>query len=173
MSDQPKWKTDYPISRPEEHRTCRREFGKLVAGATVAMAGAALGRNALHGMKDSEPAQPLLAATPTELPVGGYKLLRYPSDHDPVILVHPEVGLYVAFSQSCTHLMCPVHYDHSTTQMVCPCHKGYFSAIDGRVLAGPPPRPLPQLHVEVKPDGIWISEPENYHASQKVETSIA
>jgi Rieske Fe-S protein len=32
--------------------------------------------------------------------------------------------------------------------LACPCHHGYFSAKDGSVLQGPPPRPLPRILLE-------------------------
>ena len=78
-----------------------------------------------------------------ELGPGDYRLFNYPNQASPAILIRLESGRYVAFSQSCTHLMCPVHFSKATSQLVCPCHEGYFSAEDGRVLAGPPPRSLP------------------------------
>jgi Rieske Fe-S protein len=33
-------------------------------------------------------------------------------------------------------------------RLECPCHEGYFSMDDGRVLQGPPPRPLPRIRLE-------------------------
>ncbi len=40
----------------------------------------------------------------------------------------------------------------------CPCHDGRFD-LNGRVLSGPPPRPLPKYAVQRQPDGgIVISE---------------
>ena len=48
-----------------------------------------------------------------------------------------------AFSNVCTHMQCDVHWDEATAQFFCPCHAGYYS-IDGTVLGGPPPSPLPQ-----------------------------
>lgn len=84
-----------------------------------------------------------------ELGPGDYRLFNYPNQASPAILIRLESGRYVAFSQSCTHLMCPVHFSKARGQLVCPCHQGYFSAEDGRVLAGPPPRSLPQYRVRV------------------------
>lgn len=66
---------------------------------------------------------------------------------------------FAAYSQSCTHLMCPVHFQPETRRLVCPCHEGYFSAIDGRVLAGPPPRPLPRYPVELRDGQGWVNPP--------------
>lgn len=46
-----------------------------------------------------------------------------------------------ACSAKCTHEGCTVQYKADETIIWCACHNGRF-ALDGRVLSGPPPRPL-------------------------------
>jgi len=46
-----------------------------------------------------------------------------------------------ALSTTCTHLGCGVAWSAARKVFLCPCHGGVYGA-DGRVLAGPPPRPL-------------------------------
>jgi len=46
-----------------------------------------------------------------------------------------------ACSAKCTHEGCTVQYKSDETIIWCACHNGRF-ALDGRVLSGPPPRPL-------------------------------
>jgi menaquinol-cytochrome c reductase iron-sulfur subunit len=58
-----------------------------------------------------------------------------------------------AFSPSCTHLGCAYHWDDPSHTFICPCHTSAFS-IDGKVLAGPAPRPLDRY--EVKVDGARL-----------------
>jgi cytochrome b6-f complex iron-sulfur subunit len=41
----------------------------------------------------------------------------------------------------CTHMGCVVRWRPEAEVYVCPCHDGRFDA-EGRVLSGPPPRPL-------------------------------
>jgi cytochrome b6-f complex iron-sulfur subunit len=65
----------------------------------------------------------------------------------PVIVIHIPQG-FRAFSAICTHLGCIVAWDGSGKQIVCPCHGGFFD-LNGKVVAGPPPRPLPQYGVAV------------------------
>jgi menaquinol-cytochrome c reductase iron-sulfur subunit len=48
---------------------------------------------------------------------------------------------FVAFAVNCTHLGCPVRWLADAKLFMCPCHGGVFYR-DGRVAAGPPPRPL-------------------------------
>jgi Rieske Fe-S protein len=64
---------------------------------------------------------------------------------------------YVAYGQKCTHLSCVVYYQAQTGEIHCPCHEGRFAAADGRVLAGPPPRPLPRIVLERQGDEIWAT----------------
>jgi len=47
----------------------------------------------------------------------------------------------VAFSPQCPHLGCIYHWEDEQGAFKCPCHASAFS-LDGKVLAGPAPRPL-------------------------------
>lgn len=55
---------------------------------------------------------------------------------------------FVAFSPYCTHVGCPVTWTPGAEMFMCPCHGGTFHR-DGRVAAGPPPRPLERLEVRI------------------------
>src|SRR5262245_42015098 len=59
---------------------------------------------------------------------------------------------FVAFAVNCTHLGCPVNWRPEARLFLCPCHGGVFYA-DGRVAAGPPPRPLWRYDTRVQ-DGM-------------------
>ena len=48
---------------------------------------------------------------------------------------------FIAFAINCTHLGCPVRWLRDADLFMCPCHGGVYYN-DGRVAAGPPPRPL-------------------------------
>ena len=54
-----------------------------------------------------------------------------------------------AFGPQCTHLGCAYHWDESKTEFVCPCHSSIFS-LDGKVVAGPAPRPLDRFVTRVE-----------------------
>jgi len=58
----------------------------------------------------------------------------------------------VVFSNVCTHLSCRVNWNADKQQYICPCHDGRFG-IDGKVVSGPPPRPLDVYETKVE-DGI-------------------
>ena len=55
-----------------------------------------------------------------------------------------------ALSATCTHLGCQVQWTAVDRRFRCPCHGGVFDA-DGRVLAGPPPRPLDRVDARLDP----------------------
>jgi cytochrome b6-f complex iron-sulfur subunit len=65
----------------------------------------------------------------------------------PVIVIRTPQG-FRAFSAICTHLGCIVGWDAARRQIACPCHAGFFD-INGRPVAGPPPRPLSEHAVAV------------------------
>lgn len=65
----------------------------------------------------------------------------------PVIVLRTPQG-FRAYSAICTHLGCVVGWDAQRKQIACPCHAGFFD-INGRPVAGPPPRPLAEHGVAV------------------------
>ncbi len=65
-----------------------------------------------------------------------------------VWVVKQTDGSFLVFNGHCTHLGCAYHWQADLNQFVCPCHAGTY-AKDGRVLAGPPPRPLDVLPATV------------------------
>lgn len=62
---------------------------------------------------------------------------------------------FTAFAVNCTHLACPVNWQAQAQIFLCPCHGGVFYG-DGRVAAGPPPRPLPRYEVRVQGNSVQV-----------------
>ena len=158
----PHWKQDFPVPNAEDSYVTRREFTKFLGLTSIAfLAGtwAAAGRKLVKRLFPSRTPS-VAVADMNEIPVGGYKLFRYPAENDPCILLRLSPDEYVAFGQRCTHLSCPVYFKREANQLVCPCHEGFFSADDGRVLAGPPKRPLAQLSVSTQDARVWVTRPE-------------
>lgn len=73
----------------------------------------------------------------------------------PAVLLQTEAGEFTALSAVCTHLGCIVQWKEAQKEFLCPCHAGRF-APDGRVLGGPPPRPLEKLTVSVSGDTLLV-----------------
>ena len=158
MADVPAWKDDFPISWADDHYVTRREFTKslvLVSCATFCANGVLAGMGAIEAAKSATPPEPKRIGLVQDLPVGGSKVFEYPGPGDPCLLLRLDADRFVAFGQKCTHLGCPVLYRKEKKQLVCPCHEGYFNAEDGKVISGPPPRPLPRVDLERKGDELW------------------
>lgn len=92
------------------------------------------------------------AASDPEFLEKGYKIVRFGSE--PVIVVRVSETEFRAFSAVCTHLACIVEYSRARQQITCNCHNAQFN-LQGQVVGGPPPRPLPPfiVHVVAPPGG--------------------
>ncbi|HEX9022317.1 MAG TPA: ubiquinol-cytochrome c reductase iron-sulfur subunit [Geobacteraceae bacterium] len=64
----------------------------------------------------------------------------------PAVILQRAPGDFVAFSAICTHLGCVVRWVGDKKEFLCPCHGGRYGS-DGKVLGGPPPKPLPSIPV--------------------------
>lgn len=152
----PKWRVDFPITAEGEDAVTRREFARYLVLASGIFAGGSIGVATLTSVLPVEHGEPRALVVAGALPPGGVYLFRYPTEHDPAILVRSLDGELRAYSQKCTHLGCVVTWRAAQDQLFCPCHDGVFAGRDGAVLAGPPQRPLPRIAVEERADGmIW------------------
>ena len=158
MTDKPHWNADFPIRQSEEHRVTRRQFAKFACCSAAVFGAAWLAKGKVLAPRVAT--EPKFIARTDEIPVNGSKLFRYPTEADPCILIRLANDRFAAYSQSCTHLKCPVYFKAEWNQLVCPCHEGSFSAEDGRVLAGPPPRPLQRYRIEMRNQEIWVLPPQ-------------
>lgn len=62
----------------------------------------------------------------------------------------------VLISSVCTHLGCTVQTNLQNGKLYCPCHLGYFELETGKVLAGPPPQPLPMIPFVIENEKVYI-----------------
>jgi Rieske Fe-S protein len=62
---------------------------------------------------------------------------------------------FVVLSNICTHLGCRVQWEDGRKGYYCPCHNALFS-IDGKVISGPPPRPLDQIAHKIEGGRILV-----------------
>ena len=93
--------------------------------------------------------------TTADYPVGVGRVV--PVADQPVIVINTDQGMR-AYSAICTHLGCVVEWDQERQFVLCPCHDGRFNAINGAIISGPVPAPLPQLQVTVEGDTVYVSE---------------
>jgi cytochrome b6-f complex iron-sulfur subunit len=75
----------------------------------------------------------------------------------PVILIRTASGDLHAFAATCTHLDCTVQYRKDMGVIWCACHNGRYD-LNGRNIAGPPPRPLDPYRVIIQGGEVLISK---------------
>lgn len=108
----------------------------------------------LWPVRKEGPQNPTIAAGPAnDLPVGAAKMLE--ANGKPVLLIRLAESDFRAFSATCTHLGCGVHWDREKNEIICPCHGGRFDPT-GKVVGGPPPDPLPRYQVIVSDGEVRI-----------------
>lgn len=61
----------------------------------------------------------------------------------------------LVFDPRCTHLSCAYHWDAGARLFICPCHNGLYD-LEGRVVGGPPPRPLDVYPATVDDGALFI-----------------
>jgi cytochrome b6-f complex iron-sulfur subunit len=151
------WKEDFPIQQLESTHVSRRDFAKFLC---LVSGGLATGSGYVAIKANFFPAERVenehFVCAKNELPVGGTKSFVIEGSTIPYVLIHLEDGQFRAYEQKCTHLSCAVYYMPGSGKIECPCHKGYFDALTGEVLAGPPPRALPRLDVVLKGDDVYV-----------------
>ncbi len=154
----------------------RREFIKGGLVASVALAAAAVGvplveyitsERVVIGKVSGERKGklPIKIANKKDLQPDSQKQFIMPINPDgsrgqhPAILIRlrPELVQkagteFKAFSALCTHLGCIVHLEPGN-DIYCPCHAGYFDPVTGEVISGPPPKPLPEIEIEINENG--------------------
>lgn len=158
-SKKPLWAEEFSIHAGEDRYVLRRQFTKFL---TLTSFGMLVGNGwiwvkSLLDRRQHGEFPEVAVANSADVPVGGVKLFRYPTPQDSVILVRKLDGQLVAYSQKCTHLSCAVYYSREHNRLECPCHEGYFSIETGRVLQGPPPRPLPRISVTERGGTIFAT----------------
>lgn len=151
----PAWAEEFSVYASEDAYVQRRQFTKFLVLTSCGMvAGNAwIWLKALTAEERTEWPEAVVARA-SEIEPGTVRFFSYPAPTDPCILVRRTNGEFTAFSQKCTHLSCAVYYAPARDRLECPCHEGYFSAANGRVLQGPPPRPLPQVRLEQRGDDL-------------------
>jgi len=72
------------------------------------------------------------------------------------LIVFNAGGTLRALDAKCTHEGCTVQYVPGDSVIWCACHNGKYD-LDGKVLAGPPPRPLEQWVATRDGDNVTLT----------------
>lgn len=138
---------------PEQQQQEKKTMGRrswldlvLAAGAAAWSLGAAIPAIMyLWPARASGPSETMVSAgDENALPVGQAKMVQ--SRGRPIIVIRQSQERFRAFSAICTHLGCVVQWDAAGKVIACPCHAAVFS-VDGKIISGPPPRPLAEYPV--------------------------
>jgi len=76
-------------------------------------------------------------------------------DREYSVYLRREGETVVCLDPACTHLGCRVTYQAEYDRFLCPCHGGVFD-YSGKVVSGPPPRPLETHQVKVEAGQVWL-----------------
>ena len=96
----------------------------------------------------------VMAGKVSELQPNQGKIFKF--GRKPGLLVRTPDGSFRAFIAICTHLDCTVQYRPDWQLIWCACHNGRYD-LNGINIAGPPPRPLTPLTVNIMGDEIYVS----------------
>jgi menaquinol-cytochrome c reductase iron-sulfur subunit len=66
-----------------------------------------------------------------------------------------DPGEIIAVSNRCAHLGCPVRFVEAAGNFICPCHGGVYDFV-GKVLGGPPVRPLDRFQTRVRKGQVEV-----------------
>ena len=146
-------------SNPSDNKSKRRDFlNILLSGGFIAWLGALL----FPVFKFLEPPE-LEEVKVSNVKIGAVedmekdsgKIIRF--GNKPVLVIRKSNGEYAAFGGVCTHLDCIVQYRKDYGQIYCACHNGRYD-LNGRVVSGPPPTPLPKYNVKIKEGEVVVFE---------------
>ncbi len=140
-----------PKDRPDDPK--RRDFLSRVGIGACAAACAGSGFVTLDFLKPKvlfEPPTSFRAGSPLDYPEG---TVRFNKEQKAYIIGGPG-GVY-ALSAVCTHLGCITRFRSDENVIACPCHGSRFD-LEGNVVHGPAPRPLPWLEVRAEPSGLLV-----------------
>jgi Rieske Fe-S protein len=148
---------EFPYDRDREAQVTRREFCNFLGLTSTAFFLGALGfaGKSYYDERQIKSFTPLKIEGAMSLENNSALNFHYPTAGDPAILIRTGDGNYYAYNQKCTHLSCPVYYAKENGRIECPCHEAGFEANTGRVLYGPPPRPLDQIALEMRNGEVW------------------
>lgn len=168
--------SNMPDDRPgssDEAAVSRRRFLRWVSGIGAAISGVLVGIPVLRSifspaLAKAQPAAWIKVAEDIALLDIGVPIrldfLQNQSDawvesrtQNSVWLLTEDGAHFKAYNGHCTHLGCSYLHDKELKTFACPCHRGQFDIKTGAVLAGPPPRPLDELPVEIRDSAVFVN----------------
>ncbi len=141
------------MSSHDVERMKRRDFLTMAGAGACACAAAGAGLVTLDFLEPKvlfEPPTRFIAGGPLDFPEG---TVRFNREHRAYIVGAPG-GVY-AMTAVCTHLGCITRFLSDENVIACPCHGSRFD-VEGNVLHGPAPRPLPWIEIRSDSAGALV-----------------
>lgn len=136
----------------------RRNFLKYLLSGGLLSLGAAILYPLISYLKPPKQSEVeesvVLAGKVSDIEKGSGKIIKF--GNKPVLVIKTPDDKLKAFEATCTHLDCTVQYRNDMGLIWCACHNGKYD-LNGRNIAGPPPRPLDEFRVIIKGDEIYVS----------------
>ena len=132
------------VLEEEDVSQSRRDFFVRMGVGACAVAAVGSGIVTLDYLKPKvlfEPSTSFVAGSPLDYTDG---TVRFNKEKKAYVIGAPG-GVY-ALSAVCTHLGCITRYRSDEREIACPCHGSRFD-LEGKVVHGPAPLPLPWLDV--------------------------
>jgi cytochrome b6-f complex iron-sulfur subunit len=133
----------------------RRQFLDMILGTAIAGTAASIFYPIIRYLKPlpaSGPTGPVRLSNADVEKLRQTKFVIVPVAGKRVMVLRDGKGGLRAFDARCTHEGCTVQYLSRESAIWCACHNARFN-LDGTVLSGPPPRPLPAYVVRENADG--------------------
>lgn len=153
----------------DEEQPTRRDFLTRLGVGACAVTAAGSGLVVMQYLEPKvlfEPPTTFRAGTPLDYPEGTVRFHK----EQKAYVVGGAAGVY-ALSAVCTHLGCITRLlsdEGGIGTIACPCHGSRFD-LEGKVVHGPAPRPLPWLEVRTDPaSGVLIVDTGVVVSSGKV-----
>ncbi len=151
-----------PLSTPIPRRRML-----LFMGAAVLASGSGLGV-LLAGCAPVAPVTVTLQLNPSSMPSGMPVEVPFSMTNASGVAVQSSVwllkatdGSLTAYDPRCTHALCRYKWVAAEAKFRCNCHGGEF-ALDGAVLAGPPPRPLNRVPLKATGGVVAVDVPGDF-----------
>jgi len=141
------------LTTEDESTPSRRDFFTRVGVGACAVAAVASGIVTLDFLEPKvlfEPSTMFVAGSPLDY---GDGVVRFNKEKKAYV-IGAAGGVY-ALSAVCTHLGCITRFKSDERAIACPCHGSRFD-LEGNVVHGPAPRPLPWLDVTEDASGNLV-----------------
>lgn len=145
----------YPVAEATPGRYTRRRILDLLLGASVLTWLASVLYPVVRYLKPlplEGPSGPVLLTRADTVKLERNRFAIVPVGRERVLVFEDPSGTLRALDARCTHEGCTVRYVARDALIWCACHNGRFD-LEGRVISGPPPRPLGKYNVARDGDG--------------------